>query len=334
LNTLNYASASNPGLPPIPAGVNGAVLRRNFPENFIVLNPQFTTINFITNNASNNYHSLQAQVSMRPTRGISTQSTYTWSKNLGINAILGGLGASFTNPLERALDYTLMPDTRVHDFRTNGTFALPIGPGQRLLRESSGVLARVVEGWQMSWAVNLNTGAPLNIAAQNMLYALGTPDIVGPFDVKAAKAEFTGGPSGSYFSRESLTQVKDPQCLSVTTAQNLQNACTLQAIADARTGQVLLQNPLPGKRGTLGQRAVEGPGNWRFDASLSKLFRITESKSIQVRMDAQNVLNHPNPAAPNLDINNVNFGLITAAGNNAAKTNGRREFQGQLRFNF
>ena len=41
---------------------------------------------------------------------------------------------------------------------------------------------------------------------------------------------------------------------------------------------------------------------------MSKSFRITESKSIQVRMDAQNVLNHPNPAAPNLDINNVNFG--------------------------
>jgi hypothetical protein len=332
LNTLNYSSAFNPTLPPIPAGVNGSVLRRNgFPENFVVLNPQFTTINFISNNASNNYHSLQAQVTLRPTRGISTQSAYTWSKNLGINSILGALGASFTNPLERELDYTLLPDTRIHDFRNSGTFELPFGPGRTLLGNSSGVLARVVEGWQMSWIVNLNTGAPLNIAAQNMLYALGTPDIVGPFDVKSAKVEFTGGPSGSYFSRDGLTQVRDPQCNTVTTVQNLRNACTLQAIADASTGQILLQNPLPGKRGTLGQRVVEGPGSWRFDASLSKSFRITESKSIQVRMDAQNVLNHPNPAAPNLDINNVSFGLITG---NAAKTNARREFQGQLRFNF
>ncbi|PYS52818.1 MAG: hypothetical protein DMG13_14935, partial [Acidobacteria bacterium] len=40
LNVLNYSTASNPTLPPIPAGVNGSVLRLNgFPENFIVTNP-------------------------------------------------------------------------------------------------------------------------------------------------------------------------------------------------------------------------------------------------------------------------------------------------------
>jgi len=336
LNTLNYASANNPSLPAIPAGVNGAVLRQTgFPENFIVLNPQFTAINFISDNASNNYHSMSAQVTMRPAHGVSVQSTYTWSKNLGINAILGGLGATFTNPAERRLDYTLMPDTRVHDLRTNGTFALPIGPRHLLLGGSSGVLARIVEGWQMSGILNLNTGQPLSIGAQNMLYNNGTPDIVGPFDVKAGKVQFTGGPTGSYFSRDGLTQVTDPQCASVTAAQNLRNSCTLTAIADAKTGQILLQNPLPGRRGTLGQRVVEGPGLWRFDASMSKAFKISESKSLQFRIDGKNVLNHPEPntAATSLimDINNANFGLITGAN---AKTVLHREFQAQLRLNF
>jgi hypothetical protein len=330
LNTLNYASNLNPGLPATPAGVNGTVLRQNgFPENFIVMNPQFTTINFITNNASNNYHSFNAQFSMRPVHGVSFQSTYTWSKNLGINAILGALGATFTNPVDRKPDYTLMPDTRVHDFRTSGAFSLPFGPGQTFLSNSSGTLARIVEGWQMSWIFNTNTGAPLNIAAQNMLYANGVPDIVGAFDRKSGAVRFTGGPSGSYFSRESFEQVIDPQCGTV--AANLRTLCTLSAVRDVQSKQILLQNPLPGTRGTLGQRAVEGPGRWRFDASLSKTIRITESKSVQFRMDAQNVLNHPDPATPNLDINNTNFGLITGA---SAKTNARREFQGMLRFNF
>jgi hypothetical protein len=36
-------------------------------------------------------------------------------------------------------------------------------------------------------------------------------------------------------------------------------------------------------------------GNWRFDANLGKTFRISESKSLQVGFDAQNVLNHPQP---------------------------------------
>ena len=31
-------------------------------------------------------------------------------------------------------------------------------------------------------------------------------------------------------------------------------------------------------------------GVWNFDASMSKTFRIAESKSVQIRMDATNVL--------------------------------------------
>src|SRR5438105_11609452 len=48
LNTLSYTAALNPTLPALPAGVttNGAVLRVNqFPENFIVANPQFGNVN-------------------------------------------------------------------------------------------------------------------------------------------------------------------------------------------------------------------------------------------------------------------------------------------------
>jgi hypothetical protein len=191
--------------------------------------------------------------------------------------------------------------------------------------------------------VNLNTGQPLSIAAQNMLYANGVPDIVGPFDRKSGKAQFTGGPSGTYFSRDEIKLVADPQCAAIT--QNLRALCSLSAVADAKTGQILLQNPLPGTRGTLGQRAIEAPGRWRVDASLGKSIKITESKSLQIRMDAQNVLNHPEPqlcaltacatstggSLLNLDINNPNFGLFTGP---QAKTLGHREFQAQLRLNF
>jgi len=46
----------------------------------------------------------------------------------------------------------------------------------------SGVLARFVEGWKAGWIVNLISGAPATLSAQSMLYASGTPDVVGPFD--------------------------------------------------------------------------------------------------------------------------------------------------------
>ena len=160
LNTLNYDAASNPTLPVIPSGVVGAVLRQNgSPENFIVTNPQFGAVNNMTTLYSNNYHSLETQVTMRPVHGVSFQSTYTWSKNLGTGQA-GGLGASFTTLADRHADYSLQSDSRKHDFRTNGTFALPIGPDKRLFGRSSGAMARIIEGWQMSWIVNLPVDSP------------------------------------------------------------------------------------------------------------------------------------------------------------------------------
>jgi hypothetical protein len=326
LNTLNYVSAFNPTLPVIPAGVNGSVMRLNgFPENFIVTNPQFTNTYMIATVNTNNYHSMEAQVTLRPTAGINMQSTYTWSRNLGV-------GAGYTNPVDRHADYGVLGDTRTHDIRTNGSFAFPMGPNRLLFGNSSGTLARLVEGWQMSWIVNLNSGQPMSIAAQSMIYANGTPDIVGPFNPKDRKIRWEqGGTTASYFGSGAITQVPDPQCANVTTEQNLRTSCTLDAIADAKSGQILLQNPLPGTRGTLGLRSVEAPGRWRFDANLSKSIKISETREVQFRLDATNVFNHPEPDTPELSINSANFGSITG-GN--AKSTLHRQFQAQLRFNF
>ena len=71
------------------------------------------------------------------------------------------------------------------------------------------------------------------------------------------------------------------------------------------------------------------PGQWSFDGAMSKRLRISESKSFQIRVDATNVMNHPVPNNPSLDINSTNpFGFIQDKGNQ------RREFKGMLRFDF
>ncbi len=81
----------------------------------------------------------------------------------------------------------------------------------------------------------------------------------------------------------------------------------------------------------MGFRTLQGPGIWRFDANISKSIKITETKNLQFRLDATDVLNHPEPATPVLDINNANFGLITGVN---AKSTLHRQFQAQLRFSF
>jgi hypothetical protein len=104
------------------------------------------------------------------------------------------------------------------------------------------------------------------------------------------------------------------------------------------SGLIVLQNPLPGHRGNLGQNVLRGLPVWRFDTNLSKSFKITESKSLQFRIDAFNVLNHPQPGTPNLSINPTlttgqTFGNPIPWGQITTKTGGR-VFQAQLRLDF
>jgi hypothetical protein len=314
--------------------VGGTLPIRCFAENYITMNPQLSTPTFIQNSGSSNYHSLQAQVTLRPTHGFSYQASYTWAKNLAVP------GTTFTDPLNQRADYTYTGNHRAHDLRTNGTFELPIGPNKLLLGNSSGWLARLVERWQTSVILNLTSGSRSSITAANMFYANGVPDSAGFSKTKGEvhwgdASDSNGQLLGSYFGVGNYVKVDDPQCQITNVTDRMgfnlfaNNSCTLDALQDVKTGKIVLQHPLPGSRGTLGRSTIELPGTWQFDANASKSFRISESKSVQLRVDATNVLNHPNIGTPNLDITTgTNFGQITTKGNNI------RNFQAQLRLSF
>jgi len=372
LFTLNY-NRNNPGnssLPVITDGnVKGAVLRyNNFPENFISANPQFSTIGLRTNLDNSIYHAMQTQFTLRPTSGFSYQGTFTWSKTLG-SPPNGG----FENPADRR-EYGLLFAHRTFDFRSNGGIELPIGPGRRLMGNSHGLLARIVEKWQTSMIFQMTSGRPNTIGAQGGLLEEGfgggtgnpviTPEGVaafGNFPTKFGHVDWPGGAkAGSYFPADTFVRVPDPQCAGVTSLQNLNAAgrCTLQALArplpsgktaagqitlpDGRQGVIVLRNPLPGERGTLGLNTMEGPGLWFLDAAMSKSVKIAEGKTLQIRVDAKNVLNHPTPDDPgqascfglstNLTLNNNNaFGSV---GGKCVGESAARRFQATLRFNF
>jgi len=182
-----------------------------------------------------------------------------------------------------------------------------------------------------------------------MLYANGRPNIVGPWDNPHGNVEWNGQ-NGYFFGDTQYATYQDPQCLNVTTKDNLQASCSLLGLAkvvptgtagaiqvsQGRFGIPLLENPTPGTQGNLGSLTMATFPRWNFDANLSKTFRITESKTVQFRMDALNMFNHPTPtdpiglansATPTNNSFNDNFGQITS------KT-GSRTFQAKLRFTF
>jgi len=80
-------------------------------------------------------------------------------------------------------------------------------------------------------------------------------------------------------------------------------------------------------------------GKWRFDANLGKSFRVTESKSLSIRMDVTNVLNHPDLIDPDpqtgssINTPGLVFGRIQSKGGAGANTQ-PRTFQLQARFSF
>jgi hypothetical protein len=341
-------------------GPNNPTQLRCFPENYIYAVSQLgpnTGSALQTNTASSNYHSLQSQVTLRPVHGFSYQATYTWSKNLGIP---GGTTA-FTDPSDRNADYTYTAADRRHDFRSNGTFELPIGPNKLLLANSTGWVARLVERWQTSIIFNMLSGGRSNIVAtcgfgcNTGLYGNSVPDFVGSPDqlkqLESGKVAWNGtnnaagnSHGGTYFGNPSpLIAVADPQCQAANVTDTMgfnlvsNGSCTISALAvrnaDGTAGPIVFQNPLPGTRGNLGQNTVPLAGTWNFDATASKTFTLSESsflKSMQLRIDATNILNHPVANAPTLNLTSItsSFGDITAKGNQI------RQFQGSLRLTF
>jgi hypothetical protein len=376
LNTLDYTQslncpsagvAGNCNLPAINSSTTkGAVMRLNgFPENFIYTNPQFGTANYLANMASSNYHSMQAELTLRPTRGFSGTINYTFSKNLGLPSAASG--GSFTNPVDRHLDYTVVNNNHTQILRSNGNIDLPVGPGKFLLGSTHGFFGHAIEGWRLGGIWTLSSGAYTSITSQSNLYANGVPDVadasllkelLGNAGVKWGVKSATGVVEGDFFDRTKWEKVTDPQCNGVTSLQNLNPPpgpfafplCTLTAIArivpqgtpgaianidgQGNSGKYVLVNPQPGTQGNLGQNVLRGIAPWRFDANLAKSFKINETKNIQFRVDAFNILNSAQVATPTLSILNAGpptpFGEITQKGT----ANSPRYLQGSFRFNF
>jgi hypothetical protein len=334
-----------------------SVPNRCFSENYISINPQMgNTTTYLASNGRSNYNSIQGQVTLRPLQGISYQATYAFAKALDLS------GAP-SDPLNYNHDYGLTNGDHKHEFRSNGSFELPFGPNKIILGNSSGFVARLVERWEANIIYNVTSGSAVTISASTGMYANFTPDNVGGFNRTGGTVNWNGpagnGPggagtggsaTGTYFGSPNLyTKGPDPQCalggivdhfdpfgvnLVTTNGTTVNNVCTLQALSDTSTGKIVLQQTQVGRLGNLPQNTIRSVGNWSLDGNLGKTFRITESKALQVRVDATNIMNHPTPAAPILSLAGTSdFGSIAQNGLTAAK-NGTRSFQGQVRFTF
>src|SRR5205823_10621467 len=70
------------------------------------------------------------------------------------------------------------------------------------------------------------------------------------------------------------------------------------------------QTPGPGTYGTVALNSLKGPGVFQLDIGISRIFQLTEKRSLQLRGEAFNLPNHLNPSTPVATLNSAAFGRI------------------------
>ena len=85
--------------------------------------------------------------------------------------------------------------------------------------------------------------------------------------------------------------------------------------------------PEPGHWGNAGRDSVTGPSQFSMNASLARTFRTSDRTSLDLRMDASNMLNHATFPSWNTTVGSAQFGLPTTA-------NAMRVLQTTVRWRF
>jgi Carboxypeptidase regulatory-like domain len=236
--------------------------------------PGFATFRYYDTANSSNYNALQITAKKRFSTGLSFNINYAWARNMG-------WGTS---------DLLLEGAPQDNDLHAGGEY----GRTPYDLRHSfiASVLYELpfarwagnghfvketVGGWQISSVITAQTGLPLNIT-ENSNYSDSRPDYIG---------------GNAVLSNYDNTRL-------------YLNPAAFQLVP--------LLNGNPIQPGNIGRDAVPGPGLWTVDLSLAKNFTITERSRFQIRADAFNSLNHPNPSNIVTNLSQGSFGTINTLG--------------------
>ena len=263
-------------------------------------NPVALGADTITNFSNSSYNSLQFDVRRRLNSGLSFQGNYTFSKVL---TDADGDGYTRFQPFldltNAKIERSRAPFDITHAIKANWSYDLPVGKGHRM---TGGRWSPVLSGWIVSSLLTWQSGTPFSI-----LSGRGTLNRAGRSYYNTAITTLTGSQldqvvgfrmtgDGPYFVDPSIIGSDG-------------RAVAPDGVAPFK-GQVFF-NPGAGEIGSLQRRMFSGPWTFDMDASVMKKTRITERQSVEFKMDAGSVLNHPTFYMTDLNINSTQFGRVT-----------------------
>jgi hypothetical protein len=233
--------------------------------------------------ADSHYHSLQASVTRRISRGLRFQASYTYSKSIDDTS-----GGSTTLFSEITGDESNMGSSkgvsdfdRTHRLMINSSYEIPHwGFGWN----NTAIGRRFFSGWQISGIGIWQSGAPFSITDSAGAVFYGTTGSRANY-APGATAQ-SAGKSGSPQSR--LNAYFD-------------------TAAFARAGNLF---------GNVGRNTMRGPRQRNVDLSVNKHLPITERLNAELRGEFFNALNMVNFASPTGSIASSGFGGIKATDGN------------------
>jgi hypothetical protein len=256
-----------------------------------------------------NYQALQTELNRKLSHGLLFQLNHTWAKNLSDAA------GDAPNVFSPEVNYGITVADRFHlaDNRGNvvGTrrnrvllsaiYQLPVGQGKTFLNNMNSFTNALLGGWELSTVSMWQTGPYL------------TPVTSPSYDTANLNLVFRGA---------SLR----PDCTGNPIPQN-------QTVDQYFNIGAFNAVPAPGRIGNCAVGSLVGPGTTTVAGGLSKTFQLREKLRLRFEATFTNLLNHPNFAAPAVDVSSpATFGKITTV--QSAENSGNRTGQMALRLDF
>ena len=257
-------------------------------------------IGYYGDDQDTHYNALQVTVAKQISHGLSFTSNYAWQRAFNFNSQF----ATWDKQAGKGRDDSI----REQQLVVYGLYELPVGRNRQFLSHSPGFVNEIIGGWQLSPVINVSSGLPFTLSAQNSASSVGASN--APFypngDPRGLKTHL--GAFDPINHRRSFYQ-------SVETGNN-----TLCPSKNDPTGTPAggFSCPALDQIGNVGRNSNFGPGFFNTDLAVQKNFPIKESVSALFRMDAFNVFNHINAANPNTgNVDSTAFVTGGAGGNGA-----------------
>lgn len=237
---------------------------------------QFAAVTYQKTIANSDYNALQ--INLRHNSGpLEFMVGYTYSKSIDLSSSL----AEAVNPLNPKLSRALSAFDMRHNFVVSHRYQLPLSKVFRCQNLWT-------EGWAFSGLTRFATGFPVTLYNNNDTSLLGTiPNGIN-----------NNGVDTPNFAPGNLKINTNPRN------------------GNPAFNTALFSLPALGQIGTAPRRFFDGPGIYNFDMALEKSVRLSDSKSLEFRLEAFNVFNHAQffgPAAVNGNISSANFGEVVSA---------------------